>query len=65
MTKTKSVYEDNISKVIDKEELEGWQFVSMTQSSPGSFYAEPYPRSFPATYLLIFRKQDQTHNDFP
>ena len=65
MTKTKNVSEDNISQVIDKEEKDGWQFVSMAQSSPSKFYGDPVPRSFPATYLLIFKKVDQTHNDVP
>lgn len=52
-----SVSENDIEKVAEREEKDGWMFISATKQSDGKTYFEPTPRSFPATYLLFFRKE--------
>jgi hypothetical protein len=65
MTKTMSnVPEHSLELVIDTQERDGWDFITATQSSAASFFGE-INRSFPATYLLFFRKRVEQHNDIP
>lgn len=67
MTKTmRSVSEDVIEQTINRQEEDGWQFVTAVQSSAAhTIIGEFSHHSYPATYLLFFRKADQTHNDVP
>lgn len=60
MIKTEKVREENIDAAVHREEQDGWEFVSATQSSPPSSIGEPVLLRFSATYLLFFRKKDGT-----
>jgi hypothetical protein len=62
MIKTEKVNEYNIDSIIHREEKEGWEFVSATMTKPASSIggADSYSyHSFPATFLLFFKKSSQ------
>ena len=67
MTKTvRHVSESAIEHMIEIEERDGWDFITATQSSSAQTISGEFSsRSFPATYLLFFRKREQQHNDVP
>ena len=66
MTKTKNVAEPDMNRVIASYEEEGWEFVSATLTSPaGSVIGELSFHSYPATFMLFFKKNEQQHNDVP
>jgi hypothetical protein len=59
MINTKSTSEDKIETVIHEEERDGWTFVSATQTEAArTIIGEFFHRSFPATFLLFFRKSE-------
>ena len=66
MTKTKKVAEPDMNRIIAEYEKDGWEFITATQTSAEHSIggADVFCcRTFPATFMLFFKKNDQQHND--
>lgn len=60
MIKTEKILEDSLEMIINLQEKDGWEFITAVQSAPASFVGDPVYRSFPAAYILFFRKKDES-----